>query len=97
MADEQKRGFIEKNDSDQSTENKVHYITRHSVKKDSLTTPIRIVFDCSCHESSEKASLNYFLTTGIEKAFLQIDYTMMIKMSPDCFGLMILPTPPVHL
>ena len=58
MADQQKRGFIEKIDSDQSTENKVHYIPHHSVKKDSLTTPIRIVFDCSCHESSDKASLN---------------------------------------
>lgn len=50
MADQQKRGFIKKIDSEQSTENKVHYITHHSVKKDSLTTPIRIVFDCSCHD-----------------------------------------------
>ena len=58
MADQRKRGFIEKIDSDQSTENKVHNIPHHSVKKDSLTTPIRIVLDCSCSESSHKASLN---------------------------------------
>lgn len=58
MADQQKRGFLEKIDSDQSTQNKVHYIPHHSVKKDSLTTSIRIVFDCSCHKSSDKTILN---------------------------------------
>lgn len=58
MADQQKRGFIEKIDENEQSDNKVHYIPHHGVKKNSSTTPIRIVFDCSCRESSGKASLN---------------------------------------
>ena len=34
------------------------------VKKDSVTTSIRIVYDCSCQESSRSASLNDCHTTG---------------------------------
>ncbi|VDI74374.1 Hypothetical predicted protein, partial [Mytilus galloprovincialis] len=53
-----KRGFIEKvndkNDNGKST----HYIPHHAVKKDSTTTPIRIVYDCSCKKSPDHASLN---------------------------------------
>ena len=36
----------------------VHYIPHHGVKKDSVTTPIRIVYDCSCRQSADKPSLN---------------------------------------
>jgi len=41
-----------------------HYIPHHPVKKNSDTTPIRIVYDCSCHQSSEHPSLNDCLLTG---------------------------------
>ena len=36
----------------------MHYIPHHGVRKDSSTTPIRIVYDCSCIESHDKPSLN---------------------------------------
>ncbi|VDH96694.1 Hypothetical predicted protein [Mytilus galloprovincialis] len=58
IEDQMKRGFIEKvndkNDNGKST----HYIPHHAVKKDSTTTPIRIVYDCSCKKSPDHASLN---------------------------------------
>ena len=41
-----------------------HYIPHHPVKKNSDTTPIRIVYDCSCCQSSEHPSLNDCLLTG---------------------------------
>ncbi|XP_033762684.1 uncharacterized protein LOC117344144 [Pecten maximus] len=42
---------------------RLHYIPHHPVKKDSTTTPIRIVFDCSCHQDSESPSLNDCLSS----------------------------------
>jgi len=35
-----------------------HYIPHRPVKKDSDTTPIRIVYDCSCKQSPQYPSLN---------------------------------------
>ena len=49
IKDQELRGFIEKVSDD--TAKDVHYLPRHSVKKDSVTTPIRIVYNCSCWES----------------------------------------------
>ncbi|XP_074661993.1 uncharacterized protein LOC141914638 [Tubulanus polymorphus] len=40
-----------------------HYLPHRGVKKDSTTTPLRIVFDCSCRVGSEP-SLNDCLETG---------------------------------
>jgi hypothetical protein len=53
-----KHGFTEKVDVDINTNRRIHYIPHHAVKKDLLTTLIRIVYDCSCSESSDKVSLN---------------------------------------
>lgn len=50
------RGFIEQID-DALTISDVHYLSYYVVKKDSQTTPIRVVYDCSCHENAH-ASLN---------------------------------------
>ena len=41
-----------------------HYIPHHPVNKNSDTTPVGIVYDCSCHQSSEHPSLNDCLLTG---------------------------------
>ena len=55
--------FIEKvNPTDHPA--KVHYLPHHPVKKESATTPIRIVYDCSSHRSKEHASLNDCLLVG---------------------------------
>ena len=59
IQDQLRRGFIERveeNDTNQPT--KIHYIPHHPVKKDSATTPIRIVYDCSCKQNPKTASLN---------------------------------------
>ena len=42
----------------------VHYLPHHLVKKKSVTTPIRIVYDCSSRGSGKLASLNDYLTVG---------------------------------
>ncbi|XP_053378634.1 uncharacterized protein LOC123538185 [Mercenaria mercenaria] len=57
IAEQERRGFIEKVDEDSQT-TRVHYIPHHPVKKDSSTTPIRIVYDCSCRKSRDEPSLN---------------------------------------
>ena len=46
ILEQEKRGFIERV-HDHNTDN-VHYLPHRPVKKESTTTPIRIVYDCSC-------------------------------------------------
>ncbi|XP_074658621.1 uncharacterized protein LOC141911530 [Tubulanus polymorphus] len=43
---------------------KIHYIPHHAVFRESSTTPIRIVFDCSCRSSKNSLSLNDCLESG---------------------------------
>ena len=63
IKDQEQRGFIERVNDDYATD--VHYLPHHPVKKDSVTTPIRIVYDCSCQGSGRRsASLNDCLTVG---------------------------------
>ena len=64
IIDEQEaRGFIERVEPIDAQSN-VHYIPHHSVEKDSPTTPIRIVFDCCCRQSSGYPCLNDCLLIG---------------------------------
>ncbi|XP_053388749.1 uncharacterized protein LOC123533693 [Mercenaria mercenaria] len=58
IQDQERRDFIEKVDENEQQPDRMHYIPHHAVKKDSATTPIRIVYDCSCQETSQKPSLN---------------------------------------
>ena len=59
IEEQENRGFVEKVPADEiQTSKRVHYIPHHSVKKDSVTTPIRIVYDCSCKASRDSPSLN---------------------------------------
>ena len=62
MKEQEQRGFIERVHND--TTDNVHYLPHHPVKKDSVTTPIRIIYDCSCRGSGKSASLNDCLTVG---------------------------------
>ncbi|XP_053373003.1 uncharacterized protein LOC128546473 [Mercenaria mercenaria] len=52
IKDQETRGFIEKVDETIVPQHQIHYIPHHGVKKDSVTTPIRIVYDCSCRQPS---------------------------------------------
>ncbi|XP_065895716.1 uncharacterized protein [Dysidea avara] len=65
IEDQERQGFIEKvNNNLEQTAVAVHYIPHHPVKKDSSATPIRIVHDCSCRQSSDSPSLNDCLDPG---------------------------------
>ena len=57
ITEHEQRGFIEKVDH-VTRHDKAHDLTRHAVKKDSTTTPIRVVFDCSFRASKNSPSLN---------------------------------------
>ena len=57
------RGFI-KPVTERNNANAAHYIPHHPVKKNSATTPIRIVYDCSCRQSNDHPSLNDCLMSG---------------------------------
>ena len=59
-------GFIERINDDfhSHPDSKPHYIPHNPVFKDSQTTPLRIVYDCSCKASKHSPSLNDCLLTG---------------------------------
>ncbi|XP_068210329.1 uncharacterized protein [Palaemon carinicauda] len=63
LKDQEDRGFIERVDKNNVVED-CHYLAHHSVQKDSVTTPIRIVFDCSWRQGKNGLSLNDCLWTG---------------------------------
>ncbi|XP_060561127.1 uncharacterized protein LOC132720910 [Ruditapes philippinarum] len=57
ISEQENRGFIE-GVTDDNIDKRVHYIPHHGVKKYSATTPIRIVYDCSCRQNKDSPSLN---------------------------------------
>ena len=63
ITDQEKRGFMERVVSQQPSDS-CQYVPHHAVRKDSPTTPIRIVYDCSYHQSRESPSLNDCLMIG---------------------------------
>ena len=63
IEEQEKRGFIEKVDTTSSKTN-IHYIPHHPMRKESTTTPIRIVYNCSCKQSPTVPSLNDRLHPG---------------------------------
>ena len=64
ITDQLRRGFIEKVPADTLPADRVHYLPHHHVEKASSTTPIRIVYDCSCRASRNGVSLNDCLHPG---------------------------------
>ena len=64
IVEQEQRGFIEKVDPSDVENKRTHYIPHHPVHKNSLTTPVRIVYNCSCHQSKHDVSLNDCLMVG---------------------------------
>ena len=62
--DHHQAGFIECVQSANNSST-VHFILHHAVEKDSPTTPIHIVFDCSCRQSPSYPCLNDCLIAGL--------------------------------
>ncbi|KAL9966455.1 hypothetical protein ACROYT_G024534 [Oculina patagonica] len=77
------RGFIERIDDVQPTD-KVHYIPHHPVKKDSATTPIRIVYDCSFHSLLDAPSLNDCLL--VAPPFLNSMCSILLRFRTFTYG-----------
>ena len=82
IAEQERRGFIEKICSSPFTKN-VHYIPYHAVQKASSTTPICIVYDCSCCQSKDHPSLN---------DCLMIDHPFKMKFVQSCYAFVFMPS-----
>ena len=82
ISDYLKQSFIEKVPT--SSSSKAHYIPHHPVLKQSSTTPIRIVFDCSCRASQSHPSLNDCLMTG--PPFLNDMCSILIRFRVHKYG-----------
>ena len=64
IAEQERRGFIERVAYPEITKGSCHYLPHHAVFKESATTPIRVVYDCSLRLSKTHPSLNECLLTG---------------------------------
>ena len=84
IAEQEARGFIERVELTSST-SRVHYIPHHAVEKDSPTTPIRIVFDCSCRPSPSYPSLNDSLMVGLP--CVNDLCAVLVRFRSHCFGI----------
>ena len=63
----------------------MHYIPHHPVRKESSTTPIRIVYDCSCRQSQDQPSLNDCLMVG--PTFLNDMCGILLRFRTHRYGL----------
>ena len=85
LSEQETRGFIERVDDQPTIHSGIHYIPHHAVEKNSATTPIRIVFDCSCRQSSNHPCLNDCLIIGSP---CNNDLcAMLIRFRTHCFGI----------
>ncbi|XP_065889733.1 uncharacterized protein [Dysidea avara] len=84
IKDQQQRGFIETVTDHDATEN-THYLPHRPVKKDSVTTPIRIVYDCSCRGNGNSTSLNDCLT--VTPPFLNNLCSTLLRFRSHAFAL----------
>ena len=64
IEEQEQRGFIEKVKSQEVISDASHYLPHKGVKKESVTTPVRVVYDCSAKASPQDLSLNDCLHTG---------------------------------
>ena len=65
IKEQERRGFVERiSSTSQSGNGQTHYMPHHHVRKESSTTPIRVVYDCSCRMSNNHPSLNDCLEVG---------------------------------
>ena len=64
IIEQEKRVFIERVTHPETTVGTCHYLPHHAVFKESATTPIRVVYECSCRQSQEHPSLNDSLLPG---------------------------------
>ena len=83
IKEQEERGFIERVYDDATPD--VHYLPHHPVKKESATTHIRVVYDCSCCGCSNSASLNDCLMVG--PPFLNNVCAILLRCHVQAFAL----------
>ena len=64
IQDQVKMGFAEKVEENRPKLVYCHYLPHHSVAKESSSTPLRVVFNCSSKSGLQQISLNDCLMTG---------------------------------
>ena len=64
IQDQVKMGFVEKVEVNRPKLVACHYLPHHSVAKESSSTPLRVVFNCSSKSGLQQISLNDCLMTG---------------------------------
>ena len=64
IIEQEKRVFIERVTHPETTVGTCHHLPHHAVFKESATTPIRVLYECSCRQSQEHPSLNDSLLPG---------------------------------
>ena len=84
IEEHEKRGFIERVDNVDSL-GRAHYLPHQAVKKESATTPIRVVFDCSSRSSNNSPSLSDCLMVG--PPFLSDMCSIIIRFRSFAYGL----------
>ena len=84
LMEQERRGFIEEVPVPSLTKN-CHYIPHHAVRKDSATTPLRIVYDCSCRASKDLPSLNDCIEVGPH--FLTDMCSIILRFRDHNFGI----------
>ena len=84
ISDQLKRGFI-KEVLESKIPSHCHFIPHHPVQKASTTTPIRIVYDCSCRQSANHPSLNDCLQVG--PPFINDLCTLLIRFRTHKIGI----------
>ena len=82
-AQQEQKGFIERV-SDPNCLHNVPYIPSYPVRKESSTTPIRIVYDCSCKQSHSAPSLNDCFHAG--PPFLNDLSAILLRFQQHSFG-----------
>ena len=62
----------------------INYVTHHGVMKESATTPLRVVHNCSLKNGTE--SLNTILPKGPNQMTDMLEVTLRFRTYEDCFG-----------
>lgn len=78
------RNFIKKTNNTQPTNN-THYIPHHPIKKNSTTTPIKIIYNYNFHSSFDNPNLNNYLHTN--PPFLNNIYSILLRFRTFTYNL----------
>ena len=74
IIEEQKRKEFTERIDDNKKSPSVHYIPHHTVRKESSTTPIRIIYNCSCKQSPSSPVWMTALTQVLSSSMIFVQF-----------------------